>query len=315
MLREEKGSTLITVLLMIVVFTVIGLSLIGINVNNSKQVSKSGNDIQATNLAEMGTTHLKEVIFTKISSDAYKTKDLEQIKTSLQSELNPIINLDFQVSTSNKTKFKIAAATVQNEVVGNNEILTVKFTTVGISENTQTREISGTIKVTRGRSVSFPPKPTSIKDENTYLNTVTYKFDGIRTEPEYYYNGFTLTPPTTLTYTVTADLYAKGIIRQEANTDLIVWGNAYVENPYPKINDPGNGNLGLMCVEKKLFIYSNQKFDIKKLSDSGYSTCSEVVGHKPALNGVYAKDYEYIRTTNPDNWSKGNLTIENIEYK
>lgn len=315
MLRQEKGSTLVTVLLMIVVFTVIGLSLIGINVNNSKQVSKSGNDIQATNLAEMGTTHLKEVIFTTITSDAYKTKDGEQIKISLQSELNTIINHEFQVNTSNKTKFKIAAATVQNEVVGNNEILTVKFTTAGMSENNQNREISGTIKVTRGRGVSFPPRPTTIKDEDTYLDTVTYKLNEVRPESEYYYMGFTLTPPTTLTYTVTADLYAKGTIRQEANTDLTVWGNAHVENPYPKTNDPNNGNLGLMCVDKKLFIYSNLNFDIKKLSDYGYTSCSQVVGHSPPLNGVYANDYEYIRTTSPDNWSKGNLTIENVEYK
>ncbi|WP_157413015.1 type IV pilus modification PilV family protein [Neobacillus drentensis] len=314
-MREEKGSTLITVLLMIVVFTVIGLSLIGINVNNSKQVSKSGNDIQATNLAEMGTTHLKEDIFTKIASDEYKTKDLEEIKKSLQSELDTIINHDFQVNTSNKTKFKIAAATVQNEVVGNNEIIKVKFTSVGTSENDQTRKVIGTFKLLRGKGVSFPPKPPNITDANTYLNSIVYKGNYTKTEPVYYYSGFTMNPPTTLTFTVTADLYAKGTIRQEANTDLTVWGNAHVENPYPKTNNPGNGNLGLMCVEKKLFIYSNLNFDIKKLSDYGYTSCSQVVAHRPPLNGVYAKDYEYIRTTSPDNWSKGNLTIEDIEYK
>ncbi len=73
MVKYERGSSLITVLLVMTVFTIIGLSLLGLNLNTSKQVYKTGSDLQATNLAEMGVTHLKEEVYRTLNANNDKT--------------------------------------------------------------------------------------------------------------------------------------------------------------------------------------------------------------------------------------------------
>ncbi|TGA99526.1 hypothetical protein E4665_04165 [Sporolactobacillus shoreae] len=52
--RNENGSTLIVVLLVIAVFSVLGLTLIGVSLAHSQQTNQSTYQVQATNAAEMG---------------------------------------------------------------------------------------------------------------------------------------------------------------------------------------------------------------------------------------------------------------------
>jgi hypothetical protein len=53
-MRKENGSTLVVALLVIAVFSVLGLTLIGVSLAHSQQISQSTSKIQATNAAEMG---------------------------------------------------------------------------------------------------------------------------------------------------------------------------------------------------------------------------------------------------------------------
>ena len=58
-LHNEKGITLVVVLLMITIFSILGMSVIGYALSNTKQVEKSEQVMQATDVAEMGVIHYK----------------------------------------------------------------------------------------------------------------------------------------------------------------------------------------------------------------------------------------------------------------
>jgi type II secretory pathway pseudopilin PulG len=55
--KNERGMTLVVVLLTIMVFSVLGLAVVGASMNNVKQVSKTETDIQTVDIAEMGVQY------------------------------------------------------------------------------------------------------------------------------------------------------------------------------------------------------------------------------------------------------------------
>jgi Tfp pilus assembly protein PilE len=61
-LKSERGMTLVVVLLTIVVFSVLGLAVVGASVNNVKQVRKAEADIQTTDIAEMGVQYYQTLL-------------------------------------------------------------------------------------------------------------------------------------------------------------------------------------------------------------------------------------------------------------
>ncbi|WP_462412393.1 hypothetical protein [Neobacillus sp. Marseille-QA0830] len=88
-IKSEKGMTLVLVLLTIVVFSVIGLAVVGSSINNMKQVKKSETVIQTTDIAEMGVqdyqsrlsnffteqVNIKKLRYYYIITDDYKAKN------------------------------------------------------------------------------------------------------------------------------------------------------------------------------------------------------------------------------------------------
>ncbi len=67
-MRNEKGSTLIQVLLVILIFSVLGVSLLGNVVGGSKRVDKTDDNVQERNLARDGLTYF-EADFKKYIED------------------------------------------------------------------------------------------------------------------------------------------------------------------------------------------------------------------------------------------------------
>jgi hypothetical protein len=68
MIRNEKGSTLIITLLTITVIVMFSTVLISTTINSSLQINKTEQDIQATNLAEMGVVYFNEAFSNVITS-------------------------------------------------------------------------------------------------------------------------------------------------------------------------------------------------------------------------------------------------------
>ncbi|MDR7237413.1 hypothetical protein [Neobacillus drentensis] len=61
-LRDERGMTLVIVLLVLLVFSVIGLAIVGASVNNIKQVKTTEENVQTVDIAEMGVQHYQNIL-------------------------------------------------------------------------------------------------------------------------------------------------------------------------------------------------------------------------------------------------------------
>lgn len=98
--RKENGSTLVVVLLVMAVFSVLGLTLIGVSLAHSQQISQSAAKIQATNAAEMGIKAYDQKITDVLETINHNVPDtFSAFKTALDSALPNELNSDESVSS------------------------------------------------------------------------------------------------------------------------------------------------------------------------------------------------------------------------
>ena len=64
--NNEHGSALLMVLLLVLVFTILGMGLLSMNISATKQFNKKEEQVQARHLAEMGVLHYKAEINRKV---------------------------------------------------------------------------------------------------------------------------------------------------------------------------------------------------------------------------------------------------------
>ncbi|WP_419956022.1 type II secretion system protein [Neobacillus niacini] len=83
-LKNERGMTLVIVLLTITVFSVLGLAVMGASVNNVKQVKKTESDIQTVDAAEMGVQYYNTLLKDFFHQQIALKKD--EIKTLIQND-------------------------------------------------------------------------------------------------------------------------------------------------------------------------------------------------------------------------------------
>lgn len=62
---NEKGNTLVLILALISVFSILYISIVGVSITNSKQITITEDNSQAVSLAEMGITYYKTAIYNK----------------------------------------------------------------------------------------------------------------------------------------------------------------------------------------------------------------------------------------------------------
>lgn len=313
MVNNEKGSSLLVVLLVMTVFTIVGLGLMGLNVNTSKQVSKTGNDLQATNLAEMGAYHLKGEVLRILASDNYKNKNFTDFKTNLQFDLNKLKEDSFKINEINNSQYRFDEVIVSTEEVGNNEIVQTRFTSVGTPENQKEKSISGTIKATRSKAYVFPDlKEPAVNKITTQVEDI---LESLKSKPIYLEQGLKMVSNNRV-IDLKYDLYSKGIINQQKNktTLRVLANNGKESNAHiTEITQKESGQEALMCVEGTLYIYNSKPSDFEE----NYHIVKDLVCDKTAsksdgYNGVYARN---IIFKDRSNWDKNNIEIIDVEYK
>ncbi len=90
-IKNEKGMALLTVILMFTVFTILGLVVFNSITNNTKQINKTEETIQATDIAEMGVTFYKTAIQEKIEAlNTVGTASISDYFNSLNSSLGSL---------------------------------------------------------------------------------------------------------------------------------------------------------------------------------------------------------------------------------
>jgi type II secretory pathway component PulK len=77
-LKNQKGYVLLIVLMLIMVFTVLGLSLLTLNITSAKQFNNKEKIVQARHTAEMGALHYK----------AHIAKEWDKAENDINAEVN-----------------------------------------------------------------------------------------------------------------------------------------------------------------------------------------------------------------------------------
>ena len=75
-LKEERGYALLISMVLIVVFTVLGMGLLSININASKQFNIKEEQVQARHLAEKGVLHFKALLKSELDSPTFKHEEM-----------------------------------------------------------------------------------------------------------------------------------------------------------------------------------------------------------------------------------------------
>lgn len=191
-MKNEKGYTLILVMIIITVTMILGLALSGATLNERTQVNKTDNRNKATDLAEMGVTYYQSFVTKKITEAKQNAKDyrdhyndnliishqlneaqldqlydpffIDQLSTLLTINPDPVL-----VETE-KNKFVITFLKLYKSNLNN---LVVNFESSGTSE-TESATVTGsfTIKKNSQTSKVNQPKPTSDSFSETETSPV-----------------------------------------------------------------------------------------------------------------------------------------------
>jgi hypothetical protein len=318
MRKNEQGSVLLVVLVMMTVFSIIGIAIVGMAANNSKQINHSGNGIKATNLAEMGVTHMKLEAAKIIAKN--RKASLSDTEKELQNNL-PIKN-SFQVKKDKSYPlYKIENVEITSSTQQGQEELKVTFTSIGIAEDQQESRISAELQISRGEldfQFPDPDKGMVVKnddsiDSNGPFDTPLFftshviipsNHDPVFKKDTYFMRGFTANSNTELKFE--SDLYLRGDSFIESNSDVIVYGDAYFENVDVKQNKQGNGNQGLLCIEGTLKIFGNVEGDVTTTSLS----CGAIKSANH-YSGIYAKEVIYYPVESQMlEWNVNNIDLE-----
>ncbi|WP_394119704.1 hypothetical protein [Planococcus donghaensis] len=93
-IQNQKGYALLLVMLMVVLFTLMGMGLLAMNMNAAKQFNTKEEQIQARNQAEMGVLHYKASAEKLIEERNKKIVALDKKAINIKSQ-EELINLDF----------------------------------------------------------------------------------------------------------------------------------------------------------------------------------------------------------------------------
>jgi hypothetical protein len=318
MSKNEQGSVLLVVLLMMTVFSIIGITLVGMAANNAKQIAHTGSEIKATNLAEMGVTHMKREAAAIMGEN--KQASLLDTEKLLQTKLP--FGTAFQIRKDKSYPlYKMEDVKVTSSNIENQEEIKINFTSIGVAEDKQESRINAELNITRGKPGGLFPEPEkdmTVKEDGILTSEGPFGYpllfnshviipsnhDPVFKEKTYFKMGLTASSNTVLKFG--NNLYLKGDSVIESNSNVVVNGDAYIENMVVKQNNPGNGNQGLLCIEGTLRIYGSVEGKVSTISQS----CGVITSAKH-YSGVYAKKVIYFpKESQLPDWNVNTLELE-----
>ncbi len=163
-LRNQNGTALIVVLLIITVFFVLGLSIISSALSNTRQVNNTEKEMQAVDLAEMGIIYFQTAVenaYKEVNKDIgvnlkeyisdhkinSKEDFMNTFKKDLELEIAALINeKEIVMNTDSNAKFRFSHSP---PIVTSNNTIEITFASNGIigTEDEKNYVISATIHV------------------------------------------------------------------------------------------------------------------------------------------------------------------------
>lgn len=253
-IKNENGYALVMVILLVVIFTTLGMGLLAMNINANKQFNVKEDQVQARHQAEMGVLHYKEEIVKILNLNA------ELDKTAIKKELIKIGILTEGQYTVRQTKEPVTFENNKIEIYitskGTSEVLNNKSISKDIDA---TIIISGTEKTSGSGNHSPPPQSKSTEKvignlvipENGYFSNaenihVTGNLDAVNGNKNtnmlvkndlYIEGGFVMNNHTCVVVGGDLTVLGTNTKNMSGKVYIVVYGNAYFKNPPEKINN------------------------------------------------------------------------------
>ncbi|UJF28161.1 hypothetical protein [Planococcus sp. 107-1] len=242
-IKNENGYALVMVILLVVVFTTLGMGLLAMNINANKQFNVKEDQVQARHQAEMGVLHYKEEIKRVVESYdfvTYKNKS-EQENLMLNGDLlcNKINSIKIiKLSDLNDKNYEVSIVSPCKTATDNQ--LTVEILSVGKTLSTF-KSIKNTFKMSPPTILAnqpikkFPEKPNRPSnytpknsndplDESGYVE-ITVPF--ITKKQEHHFKDhFVISGVKGNAFTVGGGKEDKVLVEK----DLYMDGNLYIQN-------------------------------------------------------------------------------------
>ncbi|WP_223638375.1 hypothetical protein [Planococcus sp. 4-30] len=150
-LTNEKGYALLFVMLLVVLFTILGLGLLLMNANASKQFSLKEDQVQARHYAEMGLLHYQALVEETVELykfTATQTGATTALAKSRQELCTKIKNIGSIQKSGNGSTYKVPSAGLTGCSTGDSGKITVTMKSTGIAESGTTKLVEGSMEVT-----------------------------------------------------------------------------------------------------------------------------------------------------------------------
>lgn len=317
--NNERGSAMMVVLLLVVIFTILGMSILTMNISAAKQFNMKEEKVQARHQAEMGLMHYKVEIQEKLKTYSFTKKgvetDAEALTRSRVELCNYISAIPLLSVTNASDAFKYETKNIGCENLSGNK-LAIKITSTGSSMSTS-EIITGTATFTPPTIGGIPGKPvrppsyepgTDLPDDGTedYVEVsgpVTNK-----KETQYYAGSLV----------IKTDLKGKDafIVDGGKGYNLTVAKNFYIEGGFNSHNHScivvkgdltilGESYLGNKTI---IVVYGNAYFakepDLKNGNAKIYVAGNTFVGTPPKITTDYKEIPSYKKNPNSDDCSR-----------
>ncbi|MCM3611431.1 hypothetical protein M4S82_09180 [Planococcus sp. MERTA32b] len=340
--KNENGYALLTVLMLVLLFTILGMGLLAMNINASKQFNNKEEQVYARHLAEMGLLHYHAALTTEVESYSFGKKSGESNKDALKRSRKELCDRINSVSTgiTPGSNYVITTLNVSGcNTLSEEEKILVKVESEGIASENMKKSVEGTITLSppsiqsASPSLPAPPletipgmpvQPPNYKPKDFQPNIVNHGYVEMNVpftpnskKSSYHFmdhfvirgfqgDAFVVKPPNKGNVTVEKNLYMDGNLFIQNQFCLYVKGDMVV-NGNLKIQSSGHANI---------YVFGNVSLStIPELKENQlYVKGNVYIGGKKASSTKY-KDFS---TNNkhcnvPPSWVNPDETIPDNE--
>lgn len=181
-LENQKGYALIMVMLLILIFTTLGMGLLAMNMNAAKQFNTKEDQVQARHYAEMGLLHYQALIGNVVNQYKFKATQAGAV-TAISKSRQEICNQIRAIGTIQQSQiggtYKIPTVELNNCGSSDTGKITITIKSTGSAETGISKLVEGKVEVTPPEILSnsfdpvkgpaIPTKPVN----NTGKETIT----------------------------------------------------------------------------------------------------------------------------------------------
>lgn len=148
--NNENGYALLMVIILVLLFTTLGMGLLVMNINASKQFNLKEDQVQARHQAEMGVLHYKAILEDKVKSSSTLSLSCNDLEGLLGSQK--------KLATTNYTVIPVNTSGLFCKVKDNGKLLEIKIKSTGFIDDKTKKNVEATFYATnQGLSSTAPP--------------------------------------------------------------------------------------------------------------------------------------------------------------